>query len=212
MTMNKRKSASKRPQEILEALAGMLQSSPGAKVTTAALAAQLGVSEAALYRHFPSKARMFEGLIDFIEESLFTRIRQILDEENHARERLYKILSLVLIFAERNPGMARIIAGDALTGENQRLRSRVSQLHDRLETQLKQVLRESEVSENLRTVLTTSASAEIILVLLEGKIRQFVRSDFNRLPTEHWRDQWQALSRNLFQAPLAPPEVNPSTL
>lgn len=211
--MNKNKTASKRPQEILETLAGMLQSSPGAKVTTAALAAELGVSEAALYRYFPSKARMFEGLIDFIEDAIFTRIRLVLDENNGARDQLYKILSLVLIFAERNPGMARIIAGDALTGENQRLRNRVDQLHNRLETQLKQILRESEVSENLRTTLTTTASAEIILVLLEGKIRQFVRSDFTRLPTEHWATQWQTLSQGLFQAPQAQavPGANLST-
>ena len=207
--MKTHKKPSKRPQEILEALAGMLQSGPGEKVTTAALAAQLGVSEAALYRHFPSKARMFEGLIDFIEDTLFTRIRQILDEEKQLTARLYKILNLVLIFAERNPGMARILAGDALTGENQRLRIRVGQLHDRLETQLKQIFRESEINENIRTVLTTTASAEILLVLLEGKIRQFVRSDFSRLPTEHWGDQWQALSQSLFQAPL-PASPNPS--
>lgn len=202
--MNANKRTSGRAQEILEALAGMLQSSPGTKITTAALAAQMGVSEAALYRHFPSKARMFEGLIDFIEDTLFTRIRNILDEEQQAQSRLYKILSLVLIFAERNPGMARIITGDALTGEDLRLRARVGQMHDRLEAQLKQLLRESEVAENLRTALTTSASADIMLALLEGKIRQFVRSDFSRLPTEHWGDQWRALSQSLFQTPPNP--------
>ena len=196
MSTNKQKAG--RRQEILEALANMLQARPGAKVTTAALAAQLGVSEAALYRHFPSKARMFEGLIDFIEDTLFTRIRQILDKESLAQNRVYKILSLVLIFTERNPGIARILAGDALTGENERLRARVGQLHDRLETQLKQILREGEIRENQRTVLTTTVSAEIMLILIEGKVRQFVRSDFNRLPTENWKAQWLSVSPGLF--------------
>lgn len=195
------KKISGRAQEILEALAGMLQTSPGTKITTAALAAQLGVSEAALYRHFPSKARMFEGLIDFIEDTLFTRIRSILNDDQAAQVRLKKIMGLILVFAERNPGMARIISGDALTGEDLRLRNRVGQLHERLDVQLKQVLRESEARENLRLRLTISASASFLLALLEGKIRQFVRSNFNRLPTEHWEDQWQVLSQSLFSLP-----------
>lgn len=190
--------ASPRRQQILETLAQMLESAPGERVTTAALAAAVGVSEAALYRHFPSKARMYEGLIDFIEESLFGRIRAILTEDPDTLRRCQKILSLLLAFAERNPGITRILAGDALTGETERLRTRVGQLLDRMETQLKQVLREGEARDNLRTTLTTSAAAELLLAIAEGKIRQFVRSGFSRPPSAHWQEQWAMLAANLF--------------
>ncbi len=187
-----------RRQEILEALASMLHASPGGKITTAALARELGVSEAALYRHFPSKTRMFEGLLEFAEETLFTRIRMILDEVPGAEDRLHQIASLVLVFAERNPGIAPLLTGDALTGETARLRERVGQLHDRLETQFRQILREGELRDQLRTVLTPSATGEFMLALIEGKLRQFVRSDFARRPTAHWPEQWQALLPALF--------------
>lgn len=193
------KEGSPRRQQILEALAQMLESSPGERITTAALAAAVGVSEAALYRHFPSKARMYEGLIDFIEETLFGRIRAILTEDPGAIGRCQKILALLLTFAERNPGITRILAGDALTGETERLRTRVGQLLDRMETQLKQILREGEARENLRTTLTTSAAAEMLLAIAEGKIRQFVRSGFNRLPSTHWQEQWAILAASLFR-------------
>lgn len=189
---------SPRRQQILEALAQMLESAPGERITTAALAAAVGVSEAALYRHFPSKARMYEGLIDFIEESLFGRIRAILDEETTAVPRCHKVLSLVLAFAERNPGITRILAGDALTGETERLRIRIGQLLDRLETQLKQIIREGEVRDGLRVAISTSAAAELMLALTEGKIRQFVRSGFHRRPSTHWQEQWPILAASVF--------------
>jgi TetR/AcrR family transcriptional regulator len=201
-----------RRQEILEALANMLHATPGGKITTAALARELGVSEAALYRHFPSKARMLEGLLEFTEETLFTRIRIILDEVPGAADRLYQIASLVLVFAERNPGIAPLLTGDALTGETTRLRERVGQLHDRLETQFRQILREGEVREQLRTILTPSATAECVLALIEGKLRQFVRSDFIRRPMAHWPEQWQALVPALVvQARLSLPDEYLST-
>lgn len=133
-----------RREQILQALAHMLETSPGARITTAGLAKTVGVSEAALYRHFPSKAKMFDGLIEFIEETIFERIAVILREDNSAMGRCEKILGLLLTFAERNPGISRILTGDALTGETERLRTRVTQLFDRLETQLKQILREAE--------------------------------------------------------------------
>ena len=193
-----------RRQEILEALANMLHATPGGKITTAALARELGVSEAALYRHFPSKARMLEGLLEFTEETLFTRIRIILDEVPGTTDRLHQIASLVLVFAERNPGIAPLLTGDALAGETARLRERVGQLYDRLETQLRQILREGELREQLRTILTPSATAECVLALVEGKLRQFVRSDFARPPTEHWPEQWQALAPALFAPPRQP--------
>ncbi len=177
----------------------MLETSPGTRITTAALAAEVGVSEAALYRHFPSKTRMFEGLIDFIEETLFSRVRGILDDTQTTQQRCYRIISLLLTFAERNPGITRILTGDALTGETERLHTRVNQLLERLETQLRQVLREGEAKENIRTVLVTSAAAATLLAIAEGKIRQFVRSGFTRLPTEQWEEQWSLLMTGFFR-------------
>ena len=141
---------SQRRQQILEALAQMLETGPGSRITTAGLAKQVGVSEAALYRHFPSKSKMFEGLIEFIEDTLFSRISIILNEEQLAAVRCEKMLMLLLVFAERNPGLTRILTGDALAGEHERLHIRVAQLFDRFETQLKQVIREAELREGLR--------------------------------------------------------------
>jgi TetR/AcrR family transcriptional regulator len=188
-----------RKQHILQALAGMLEAAPGGRITTAALAAEVGVSEAALYRHFPSKTRMYEGLIDFIEETLFTRMRTIIVEEPDAASRCYRILTLLLTFAERNPGITRLLTGDALTGEIERLHKRIQQLFDRLETQLKQILREAEVSENLRPAITVTAAANLILALAEGKISQFVRSEFTRLPTANWQEQWTVAATVFFR-------------
>ena len=138
---------SDRKEQILQSLAAMLESSPGSKITTAKLAASLDVSEAALYRHFPSKTRMYESLIDFVEETLFSRITQILSEESEQLIRCKKILTLFLVFCQRNPGITRILSGDALTGEHERLRGRVAQVYDRIETQLRQCLRMAEVEE-----------------------------------------------------------------
>ncbi|WP_280563610.1 MULTISPECIES: nucleoid occlusion factor SlmA [unclassified Chromohalobacter] len=196
-----------RREQILQALALMLQEDSGKRITTAALARQVGVSEAALYRHFPSKARMFEGLIEFIEETLFERIRRILDEEPQAQARCHHILTLLLGFAEKNPGLCRLLGGDALTGETARLRVRMTQLFDRLETQLKQILREAEIHEGLRTTLKVSAAANLLLATADGRITQYVRSDFRRLPTEHWEDQWQMLSARLLVATPHPAHV-----
>lgn len=188
-----------RKQHILQALAEMLEAAPGGRITTAALAAEVGVSEAALYRHFPSKTRMYEGLIDFIEETLFTRMRTIIVEEPDAASRCYRILTLLLTFAERNPGITRLLTGDALTGETERLHKRIQQLFDRLETQLKQILREAEISENLRPAITVTAAANLILALAEGRISQFVRSEFTRLPTANWQEQWSVAATVFFR-------------
>lgn len=186
-----------RREQILQALALMLEEDSGKRITTAALARQVGVSEAALYRHFPSKARMFEGLIEFIEASLFERIRRILDDEPSALARCETIVQLVLTFAEKNPGLSRLMDGDVLTGETARLRTRMSQLFERLETQLKQVLREAELREGLRSQLPVSAAANLLSAFVEGRISQYVRSDFRHLPTTHWNDQWCLLGRGL---------------
>lgn len=190
-----------RREEILQVLAGMLEKNPGGRITTAALAAQVGVSEAALYRHFPSKARMFEGLIDYIEESLFSRINTIVREAGGALAQCEQILYLVLAFAEKNPGISRILNGDALAGETERLRVRVSQIFDRLETQLRQVLRDAELKEGLRTQVTTSASASVLLAHLEGRISHYVRVEFRLAPTANWQEQWTLISSGLFRLP-----------
>ncbi|HSP57481.1 MAG TPA: nucleoid occlusion factor SlmA [Halomonas sp.] len=186
-----------RREQILQALARMLEEDSGKRITVAALARQVGVSEAALYRHFPSKARMFEGLIAFIEETLFARINRILEEETEAIPRCGRILALVLAFAEKNPGLSRLLGGDALTGETARLRLRIHQLFERLETQFKQILREAEPREGRRPSLPVSAAANLLLAYAEGRISQYVRSDFRRRPTAHWEDQWQLLSSRL---------------
>ncbi|MGC3872685.1 nucleoid occlusion factor SlmA [Halomonas sp. GXIMD04776] len=194
-----------RRDQILQALALMLEEDSGKRITTASLARQVGVSEAALYRHFPSKARMFEGLIEFIEESLFERIRLILNETPGALSRCQHILKLLLGFAEKNPGLCRLLNGDALTGETARLRLRMNQLFERLETQLKQVLREAEIREGLRTALPASSAANLLLATAEGRISQYVRSDFKRLPTQNWDEQWQLLTKELLVPVAAAP-------
>ncbi|MBZ9539198.1 nucleoid occlusion factor SlmA [Modicisalibacter tunisiensis] len=188
-----------RREQILQALALMLEEDSGKRITTASLARQVGVSEAALYRHFPSKARMFEGLIEFIESTLFERIRLILDETQEALPRCQHILMLLLGFAEKNPGLCRLLNGDALTGETARLRVRMGQLFERLETQLKQVLREAELREGLRPSLPVPAAANLLLAYAEGRIGQYVRSDFRRRPTDQWDTQWAHLSRELLR-------------
>ena len=193
-----------RKDQILQALARMLETAPGERITTAALAEEVGVSEAALYRHFPSKARMFEGLIKFIEETLFLRISRILDDESSAETRCHNILTLLLNFSDKNPGMTRLLTGDALAGETERLRARVAQLLNRVESQLKQVLREAQIRENLKPGVSPTALANLLLATCEGRLAQFVRSVFKKSPLENWDTQWEFLSRNLLAPYTAP--------
>jgi TetR/AcrR family transcriptional regulator len=187
-----------RQDQILATLAEMLEESPHRRITTASLAQRLAVSEAALYRHFPSKARMFDGLLEFTEKAIFTRVKTILDEGLTVDATCYAILTLLLSFCERNPGICRILAGDALVGESELLRTRAIKVLDRLETQIKQVLREAGLRENRRTVMPIAETSELLLAMAEGKIQQFVRSNFNRLPTSHWQQQWQQIVPTLF--------------
>jgi TetR/AcrR family transcriptional regulator len=188
-----------RRQQILEALAQMLEDHPGDRITTARLAASVGVSEAALYRHFPSKAKMFEGLIEFTEEAIFQRVALILKEEDQALVRCRHILFLLLNFAQRNPGISRLLAGEALTGEREGLRHRVNQLLDRVETQLRQVLREAELHEGQRTVLTPTDAANLLFSCAEGRILAFVRSEFRRKPADNWEEQFAYLTDGLMR-------------
>lgn len=188
-------------EAILRALAQMLENNPGGRITTAALAAEVGVSEAALYRHFPSKARMFEGLIGFMEDTLFTRITRIVSEGSTALVQCEKIILLVLTFAEKNPGISRVLNGDALVGETDRLRDRASQVYNRLDTQLKQIFREAEIREGVRTRLSPSITSNLVLTFIEGKISQYVRTDFQQKPTDFFSDQWMYLNQELFRQP-----------
>ncbi len=187
-----------RKQQILEVLAHELETRPGNRITTARLAEAVGVSEAALYRHFPSKARMFEGLIDFTEETIFGLANRIMEEETDVVSRCEKLLLVLLRFAERNPGITRILVGDALIGENQRLRQRMTQLFDRLETQFKQILRESPMGGEYRPAGSTSSIANLLLSIADGRMCRYVRSGFSVRPTEYWEIQWPLLKQGLF--------------
>ena len=188
-----------RRQQILETLAQELETNPGSRITTASLAHAVGVSEAALYRHFASKAKMFEALIDFAEESVFGRINSILSQEKNAITRCENICRLLLGFSEKNPGITRILLGDALVGENERLRIRATQFFDRVETQFKQVLREANLGNGERAAGTIDATANQLMIIIEGKMIQFARSEFSRKPSQYWDEQWQLLKVSLFK-------------
>ena len=197
MAATQKKDRNNRRQQILEALARMLEQSPGARITTAKLAKEVGVTEAALYRHFPSKGKMFEGLIEFVEESLFSRINRILKDAPTAHEKIESILALVLAFADKNPGICRILMGDALAGEKEHLRIRVSQIFERLDVQIKKILREAAIKEGKRSTLVASKASNLMVVLVEGRIHQYVRTNFKQSPLESWNEQWLYLSSGL---------------
>ena len=184
-------------EQILSALASMLETNPGQRITTARLASQLGVSEAALYRHFPSKARMFEGLIEFTESAILGTINQILEREKDTLVRCELMVRVLLTFVERNPGITRVLTGDALLGEHERLRSRIGGLFDKIEANIKQALRERRLRDNVQTSVDEGLLANLLMAYAEGKIAQFVRSEFKRPPTEHFAEQWQVIARQL---------------
>jgi len=199
MPGNQRDNPIGRQEQILQALATMLEAAPLEKITTAKLAAHVGVSEAALYRHFPSKAKMFEALIAFAEETLFVRIHLISEQQTDAISQCHHLLRLFLEFCEKNPGITQVITGRGLMGEASRLHDRVSQLYDRLETQLRQYLREAELREGLRPRMPVAGAANLMLTSAEGKVSQFCRSGFKRPPTEDWEAQWLALTEHLMR-------------
>lgn len=189
-----------RKQAILEALAAELERHPGDRITTAALARAVGVSEAALYRHFPSKARMFEGLIGFAEESVFVRINQILTEVQGTEARVARVLYLLLGFADKNPGITRILLGDALVGERERLHERVQQFFERIDLQLRQILRESALRKDAVLRVGPEAGAALMTAFVEGRMQQFVRSRFERPSIDAWESDWAVLRHGLFDA------------
>ncbi|MEJ2575263.1 MAG: nucleoid occlusion factor SlmA [Gammaproteobacteria bacterium] len=200
-----------RKQAILEALARELESNPGERITTAGLARAVGVSEAALYRHFPSKARIFEGLIAFAEDGVFSRVNQILEDERHTRLRCGRILYLLLGFAEHNPGIARVLLGDAIVGERERLHERVERFFDRVTTQLRQVLREAELRRDVRLRVSAEVGAALLTAYIEGRMHQFLRSRFRASPLADWDSAWLALQAALFDAEpaLSPTSATP---
>lgn len=180
----KRPKPGERRLQILQALAEMLEQPRGERVTTAALAAKLSVSEAALYRHFASKAQMFEGLIEFIESTLFGLINQISTEEENALKQVQQVLNLLLSFAERNPGMTRVLVGDALINEDDRLQLRINQLVDRLELSLKQCYRQAIAQRALPDDTDPAARADLALSYVLGRWARYAKGGFKRMPTE----------------------------
>ncbi len=185
--------AGERKLQILQTLAGMLETPTGEKITTAALAARLEVSEAALYRHFASKAQMFEGLIEFIEQSLFGLINKITTSQEAGLGQTEAIVSVLLGFAQKNPGMTRVLIGEALVNENGRLQARINQLHDRLEATLRQCLRFASGQDETQQSLNASAAANMLLCYVVGRWHQFSKSGFKRDPLADFALQWSLL-------------------
>lgn len=184
--VRKRPKPGERRVQILQTLAAMLERPGAERVTTAALAAQLDVSEAALYRHFASKAQMFEGLIDFIEQSVFTLVNQILERESAGKEQAARIVTMLMQFAEKNPGMTRVMVGDALVYENERLQSRMNQFFDKIESTLRQALRDAVIADGSDTpTVDAQVRAGALTAFVVGRLQRFARSGFRRLPSEH---------------------------
>jgi TetR/AcrR family transcriptional regulator len=173
--------------QILQTLAAMLESPKGEKVTTAALAARLDVSEAALYRHFASKAQMFEGLIEFIETTLFTLVNKITGETADGVAQAQQMVAVLLAFAEKNPGMTRVLTGDALVNEDERLQARMNQLYDRIEAALRQSLRIAEAAGQWHG--EPAAEANVLTAFVLGRWHLFAKSGFRRSPQEGWDAQ-----------------------
>lgn len=183
-----------RRKEILQTLAHMLENPKGEKVTTALLASKLDVSEAALYRHFASKAQMFEGLIEFIEETVFTLVNKIQTEEPKGLKQVEATVSMLLSFAQKNPGMTRVLIGDALVNEDERLQVRMNQLHDRLEASLRQSARTAATDGALHSSLDANAYANAVMAFIVGRWHQFAKSGFKRSPTEGLAQCWSVFA------------------
>ncbi len=193
--VRKRPKPGERRVQILQTLAAMLEQPGAERITTAALAAKLAVSEAALYRHFASKAQMFEGLIEFIESSIFTLINQITEREANASAQAQKIATVLLQFGEKNPGMTRVMVGDALVFEHERLITRMNQFFDRVESQLRQSLRgAAEAAGSPTPTVDAQALASALTSLIVGRLQRYARSGFKRLPTEFLEPALQRLS------------------
>ncbi len=188
--VRKRPKPGERRVQILEALATMLEQPGAERITTAALAARLEVSEAALYRHFASKAQMFEGLIEFIEQTVFSLVNQITERADEAAgagtRQAAKIVAMLLQFGEKNPGMTRVMVGDALVFENERLQQRMNQFFDKIEATLRQCLRDAAQADGAATPsVQAQVSASLLTAFVVGRLQRFARSGFKRMPSEH---------------------------
>ncbi len=184
--VRKRPKPGERRVQILQALATMLEQPGAERITTAALAARLEVSEAALYRHFASKAQMFEGLIEFIEQSVFTLVNQITEREGAGSAQAARIVVMLLQFAEKNPGMTRVMVGDALVFENERLQQRMNQFFDKIEATLRQSLRVgTDAEESATPSIDAQVKASMLTSFVVGRLQRFARSGFRRVPSEH---------------------------
>lgn len=188
-----------RRQQILEILAKELETKPNIKITTANLATAVNVSEAALYRHFASKAQMFEALIDFAESSVFSLINTILENEKDVVVRCERIIQLVLGFAQKNPGITCVLVGNVLLGEDKRLQIRVVNFFDKLDTQIKQVLREANLSTGIRPINNIEAVSNLITTYIKGKLSIFVSSSFAKKTTTYLDEQWTIIKPGLFR-------------
>ncbi len=189
-----------RRQEILQALALELESRPEERITTARLAKALGVSEAALYRHFPSKARMFEGLIDFAEDSVFGLQQRVLDQQLDAPASCRQLIAIVLGFGAKNPGITRVLLGHAIVGENPRLQARVGQFFDQCETRIRQVLNRHMLEPTASLSLQPSAATDLLMAYARGRLLLYLHSGFKQRPDAAWGQLWPVLERLLFNA------------
>ena len=183
-----------RKAQILQTLAAMLEDPKGERITTALLAARLEVSEAALYRHFASKAQMYEGLIEFIEQTVFSLVNKIQAEESDAMKQVEQTVATLLGFAQKNPGMTRVLIGDALVNEDERLQLRVNQLLDRLEASLRQSLRLAMGAGALPVDWDANAHANAVIAFVIGRWHQFAKSGFRRAPMDGWTQQWRVFA------------------
>ena len=182
-----------RKLQILQTVAHMLEQPKGEKITTAALAARLELSEAALYRHFASKAQMFEGLIEFIEQTVFGLINKITQDEKSGVKQIESTIAMLLSFAQKNRGMTRVLIGDALVNEDERLQQRINQLLDRIEATLKQSLRMAATQGEMGGEVDVGAHANLLVCYVIGRWTQFAKSGFTREPMAQWPAQWAIL-------------------
>ncbi|CAG9175804.1 nucleoid occlusion factor SlmA [Cupriavidus respiraculi] len=189
----KRPRPGERREQILQTLAAMLEHPRWEKITTAALAARLGVSEAALYRHFASKAQMYEGLIVFSEQTVFGLVNQITAQEDHGLRQVHAIVRMLLSFAEKNPGMTRVLTGEALVGEHERLQERINQMVDRLEASIRQCLKVAVTQGAFAAEAEVGMRAALIVAAVQGHWHRFVKSGFRKLPGEQIDAQLRVL-------------------
>ncbi|MGE0556671.1 MAG: nucleoid occlusion factor SlmA [Burkholderiales bacterium] len=182
-----------RKNQILQTLAQMLEGPAAERITTAALAARIGVSEAALYRHFRGKADMFAALIDFVEQTVFSLINKITSEEKSGLRQTEAMVSMLLGFAQKNRGMTRVLIGDALVTEDEALQARINQIHDRLEAALRQALRFAVTQQEIAADADLAAQANLLMSFVAGRWHQYAKSGFRRDPAELWQLQWKQL-------------------